>query len=79
MKKKHALSASRDPGNEFDYTPEEDEAWKQLESKIPLVQKPAWMIACASKEDLERLEREARKPKKKLYPMIPLLEGDQND
>ena len=79
MKKKHALSASRDPNNEFEYTPEEDEAWKVLESKIPLVQKPAWMIVCASKEDLERLEREAKKPKKKLHPIIPLLEGDQND
>lgn len=79
MKKKHALSASRDPGNEFEYTAEEEEAWKVLESKIPLVQKPAWMIACDTKEDLERLEREAKKPKKKLHPMIPLLGEDQND
>lgn len=79
MKKKHALSASRDPNNEFEYTPEEDEAWKVLESKIPFVQKPAWMIVCASKEDLERLEREAKKPKNKLHPMIPMPNNDQND
>jgi hypothetical protein len=69
MKKKHALSASRDPNNEFEYTPEEEEAWKVLESKMPR----------ATQEDLERLEREAKKPKNKQYPAISVLGENQND
>lgn len=57
--------------NELEYTPEEDEEWRRREAiilpKIPL----------ASKEDLERLERESRKPKNKIHPIIP--SGDEND
>ena len=36
-------------------------------------------LKASAKEDLERLEREAKRPKKKLHPMIPLLGEDQND
>ena len=74
---------------EPEYTPEEDEAWKELESRLNELQnmtKEALQtyfdklkIPRATREDLETLEREARRPKKKLHPIIPLLEGDQND
>ena len=56
---------------ELEYTPEEDEEWRRRESlqfaKIPQ----------ASKEDLERLERESRKYKQRSYPSISL--EDTND
>lgn len=68
MKKKHALSQSRDPNNSFELevTLEEEEAWQSLETIIlPRIPK-------ASKEDLERLERESKKVKTthRLYPSL---------
>ena len=69
MKGPYAIKLPVKP--ELEYTPEEDEEWRRRESlQIP-------RIPQASKEDLERLEREARKPKHRLYPIIP--SGDEND
>lgn len=39
MKKKHALSQSRDPDNEYEYTLEEEEAWIELEKRMKELQR----------------------------------------
>lgn len=46
--------------NDIPSTPEEEEAWKQLEIKLPGIDILA--IPRASREDLERLERNAKNP-----------------
>jgi hypothetical protein len=48
-----------------EYTQEEDEAWKVLESKIP-------------KEELERIERDSKKPKT-TQRFLDLPNNDLND
>ncbi len=49
-----------------EYTQEEDEAWKVLESKIP-------------KEELERMERDSKRIKSSPSKPIDLPNNDLND
>ena len=65
MRKKRAMSNSRDP----EYTPEEDEAWNELFKRINGL----------SKEELERIERDSKKPKSTIHRRLDLPNNDLND